>query len=111
MNVFLSAAKQLARASLREEALKQQPACEALNRTALNLANVRPRVAKENLLLIEAAYDVFVSASSMEGLWQAWEQPDIWRLPHSHASKVLSIGLTGRVLRWLAPRLETGHKA
>ena len=25
-------------------------------------------------------------------------RPDIWRLPHGHASKILSPGLTGRIL-------------
>jgi hypothetical protein len=47
-----------------------------------------------------------VQRKSMEALWQAWGQPDIWRLPHSHASKSLLPGLADRILRWLAPRLE-----
>jgi len=34
-----------------------------------------------------------------------------FRFPtHGHASKGLSFGLTGRVLRWLEPRLEAGRK-
>jgi hypothetical protein len=52
-------------------------------------------------------YDLFVDRNSLEALWHAWGQPDIWRLPHSHASKILSPSLTGRILRWLAPRLDT----
>jgi pimeloyl-ACP methyl ester carboxylesterase len=106
MNVFLSATKQIVWPELRKELLKQQPACEALNLTALNLTTTRPRIPKENILLIEAIHDLFVDKKSMEALWHAWEQPDIWRLPHGHASKSLSPGLTGRVLRWLAPRLD-----
>ena len=106
MNVFLSAAKQIVWPGLREELLRQQPACEALNLTALNLTTTRPRIPKENILLIEAIYDLFVDRKSMEALWHAWGQPDIWRLPHSHASKILSPGLTGRILRWLAPLLN-----
>jgi len=109
-NVFLSAAKQIVRPSLRRDLLNQRPACEALNQTALNLATLRPCIPRQNLLLIEAIHDLFVDRKSMESLWQAWGQPDIWRLPHSHASKILSFGLTGRVLRWLAPRLEAGQK-
>jgi pimeloyl-ACP methyl ester carboxylesterase len=105
LNVFLSAAKHIVWPGLREKLLKQQPACDALNRTPLNLATVRPCIPKENILLIEAIHDLFVNRKSMEALWQAWGQPDIWRLPHSHASRILSPGLTGRVLRWLAPRL------
>ena len=109
MNVFLSAAKQIVWPGLREKLLKQRPACEALNRTPLNLTNVRPCIPKENILLIEAIYDLFVDRKSMEALWHAWEQTDIWRLPHSHASRILSPGLTNRVLRWLAPRLDVGQ--
>ncbi|HWH69310.1 MAG TPA: alpha/beta fold hydrolase, partial [Candidatus Sulfotelmatobacter sp.] len=105
MNVFLSAASHIAWPGLRAELLKEQPACEALNRTALNLATLRPCIPKENLLLIEAIHDLFVARESMEALWCAWKKPDIWRLPHGHASKTFSRDLTGRVLRWLAPRL------
>jgi len=102
MNVFLSAAKHIVSPRLRKELLRQQPACEALNRTALNLTTLRPCIPKENILLIEAIHDLFVDKKSMEALWHAWGQPEIWRLPHSHASKSLVSGLTGRVLRWLA---------
>lgn len=77
-----------------------------MNQTAWNLATLRPVIPKESILLIEAVYDLFVNRSSVESLWRAWGQPGIWRLPHSHASKILSFGLTGRVLDWLAPRLE-----
>jgi acetyl esterase/lipase len=106
MNVFLSAAKQIVWPGLREELLRQQPACEALNRTVLNLTNTQPCIPKENILLIEAIHDLFVDKKSIESLWRAWGQPDIWRLPHGHASRSLSPGLTGRVVRWLAPRLN-----
>ena len=106
MNVFLSAARHIASLRLREEFLKQQSACEALNRTALNLTTLRPCIPKENILLIEAIHDLFVDRNSMEALWHAWGEPDIWRLPHSHASKSLVPGLTDRVLRWLSPRLN-----
>ena len=111
MNVFLSAARQIVWPGLREELLRQQPACEALNLTALNLTNTRPCIPKENILLIEAIHDLFVDRKSMEALWHAWGQPDIWRLPHSHASKCLVPGLTSRVLRWLSPRLNLQPKS
>jgi acetyl esterase/lipase len=111
LNVFLSAAKQIIWPRLRAELLRQQPACEALNRTALNLTTTRPCIPKENILLIEAIHDLFVDRKSMEALWHAWGQPDIWRLPHGHVSKALLPGLTGRVLRWLAPRLNCPAEA
>ncbi len=106
MSVFLSAAKQVVWPGLRKKLLRLQPACEALNQTALNLATIRPCIPKENILLIEAIHDLFVDRNSMEALCHAWGQPDIWRLPQSHASKILELSLTGRVLRWLAPRLQ-----
>jgi len=46
----------------------------------------------------------------IEELWQKWQQPEIWRLPHGHVSAQIVLGLMGRVLRWLAPRLEAGRK-
>jgi pimeloyl-ACP methyl ester carboxylesterase len=106
LNVFLSAAKHVVWPGLREELLKQRPACAALNQTVLNLANARPCIPKDHILFIEAIYDLYVKRQSVEGLWQAWGQPDIWRLPHSHLSRYLLPGLTARILRWLAPRLE-----
>ncbi len=105
-DVFLSAARHVAWPGLREELLKQQPACEALNQTVLNLAVGRPCIPKDRILLIEAIYDLWVPKQSMEDLWQAWGHPHIWRLRHGHASKGLMPGLTARVLRWLKPRLE-----
>ena len=94
---------------LREQLLSQQPACEALNKTALNLATLRPCIPRENILLIEAIHDLFVNRDSVEALGEAWGQPDIWRLPHGHASKSLSPTLAGRILRWLAPRMRAVH--
>ncbi len=106
-DVFLSAARRVVWPGLRAELLQLQPDCAALNQTVLNLTVARPRLPKDKILLIEAIYDLWVPRESMEALWQAWGQPDIWRLPHGHASRSLSPGLTGRILRWLVPRLET----
>ena len=69
-----------------------------------------PVIPKENILLIEGIYDLFGDPQPIEELWQKWEQPEIWRLPHGHISALFVPGLTGRVLRWLAPRLEAGRK-
>src|SRR5436190_23703223 len=66
MNVFISTARRIVWPSLREQLLKQQAASEALNRTALNLTTLRPRIPKENILLIEAVHDLFVDRKSME---------------------------------------------
>ncbi len=106
-NVFLSAARQVVWPGFRRELLRFQPVCDAFNLTGLNLVRTQPCIPRDKILLIEAMHDLFVRRGSMEALWQAWGQPDIWRLPHSHASRSLSPGLTRRILGWLAPRLES----
>jgi pimeloyl-ACP methyl ester carboxylesterase len=108
LNVSLSVAKHMIWPRVRMELERQQTDRQALNQTPLNLITLRPCIPRENILLIEAIHDLFVEREYVEELWQAWDRPEIWRLPHSHASKSLSFGLTGRVLRWLAPRLEAG---
>jgi pimeloyl-ACP methyl ester carboxylesterase len=109
---FLSYAEQVGRRRVRDVILRRRAACEELDRTPLNLTSARPAISKENVLLIEGMYDLILSSSPME-LWQSWGQPEIWRLPHGHISTALTAlmpGLPGRVLRWLAPRLEAGRK-
>jgi dienelactone hydrolase len=86
---------------------------EALNLTALNLLMAQPVISRKNILLLEAFHDsMMCPKKDSEDLWQSWGQPDIWRLPHGHVGICCGFvpGLNGRVLRWLAPRLETGRK-
>lgn len=87
-----------------------RPAQEALDTTPLNLTLSTPVIPKENILLIGGIHDLFAQGQPIEELWQKWQQPEIWRLPHGHISALFVPGLTGRVLRWLAPRLEGGRK-
>jgi len=86
------------------------PAQESMDTTRLNLILSRPVIPKENILLIEGMHDLLAKAQPIEELWQKWQQPEIWRLPHGHITTLFVPGLTGRVLRWLAPRLEAGRK-
>jgi len=97
---------------VREALQALRPAQEAMNMTRLNLALSTPVIPKENILLIEGIHDLLALAEGqpIEELWQKWEQPEIWRLPHGHISALFVPGLTGRVLDWLAPRLEAGRK-
>ncbi len=76
-----------------------------LEADTLNLTSGRPAIPRENILLIEATHDLFVPRETIEELCQAWGRPDLWRLPCGHISFMGAPGLTGRVLRWLAPRL------
>ena len=87
--------------------------CEKMNLTAMNLTMIQPAIPREKILLIEGVHDLICSRDDIEDLWQAWGQPDIWRLPHGHVGICCGgvPGLPGRVLRWLSPRLNapTAH--
>src|SRR5688572_19526256 len=96
---------------VREALQALRPAQEAMDTTRLNLILSTPVIPKENILLIEGIHTLFGERQWMENLWQKWEQPGIWRLPHGHISALFVPGLTGRVLRWLAPRLDKSFSA
>ena len=81
-----------------------------MDTTRLNLIISTPLLPKENILLIEGIHDLFAERQPIEDLWQKWQQPEIWRLPHGHVGAQLRLGLMGRVLRWLSPRLDGGRK-
>jgi hypothetical protein len=94
---------------VRKAFLALRPAHEAMDTTRLNLISSTPVIPKKNILLIEGIHDLFAESQPIEELWQKWQQPEIWRLPHGHISGIIAgtlPGLTGRVLRWLAPRLD-----
>src|SRR5208282_5688663 len=95
----------------RREALDAlRPAQEAIDTTRLNLLLSQPVIPKENILLIEGINDLFAPRQPIEDLWQKWQQPEIWRLPHGHISALFVPGLTRRVLDWPAPRLNRPFK-
>jgi len=85
---------------------RYKAAREALDKTPINLTLSQPVIPKENILLVQGRYDLFVEPENTEELWQKWQQPEIWRLPHGHISGLFVPGLTDRVLRWLEPRLN-----
>jgi hypothetical protein len=66
----------------------------------------QPVIPKENILLIQGRHDLFVESEQTGELWQKWDQPEIWRLPHGHISWLFAPGITSRMLNWLAPRLQ-----
>ncbi len=70
----------------------------------LDLVSNRPLIARENILLVEAEYDLFVDKETVEDLWRAWDKPDIWRLRHGHISILYAPGLSQRVVQWIAAR-------
>ena len=93
---------------VREALQALRPAHEAMDTTRLNLILSMPVIPKENILVFEGIHDLFAERQPIEELWQKWQQPEIWRLPHGHVSAQFVLGSMGRVLRWLAPRLEAG---
>lgn len=91
---------------VRETFQALRPAHAAMDTTRLNLTLCTPAIPKDNVLLIVGLYDLFTEGQPYEELWHKWQQPEIWRLPHGHVSGQLALGLMGRVLRWMAPRLD-----
>jgi hypothetical protein len=77
------------------------------NRAGFNVALL---VAPRHLQRHQGIHDLFGGPQLIEELWQKWKQPEIGRLPHGHVSLVSEPGLTGRVLDWLKPRLDTGRE-
>jgi len=104
MDYKFSRAGRVAWRSVREALRAQSAAREALSTTPLNLILAKPVIPRENILLIEGIHDLFVEKDAIEELWQKWEQPEIWRLPHGHISWTFAPGVTGRVLHWLSRR-------
>jgi hypothetical protein len=86
--------------------------CEKLNLTALNLLTAQPAIPREKILLVEGIHDLICPKEDMEALCQSWGHPDIWWLPHGHVGLCCGFvpDLPGRVLRWLAARLEDSRK-
>jgi hypothetical protein len=91
---------------VREALRALRPAQEVLDSTRVNLILSTPLIPKENILLIEGVHDLFAEVQPIEQLWQKWQQPEIWRLPGGHLTWMFTPGVTSRVLRWLAPRLD-----
>jgi pimeloyl-ACP methyl ester carboxylesterase len=83
--------------------------CEKMNQTAMDLTTTRPAIPTERILLVEGMHDLICPREDVEDLWQSWGQPNIWRLPHGHVSICCGgvPGLTGKVLRWLTPRMHS----
>ncbi|HXT41959.1 MAG TPA: alpha/beta hydrolase family protein [Candidatus Angelobacter sp.] len=82
--------------------------CDRFNMTPMNLTALQPAIPRENILLIAGIYDSLCLKDEIENLSRVWGHPDIWQLPHGHVGICCGfvLGLNGRILRWLAPRLN-----
>lgn len=80
--------------------------CKAFNRTPVRLTWAQPVVPKENILLVQGDYDLFVKKGPTD-ICDGWDGPDLWHLRHGHigAGSSMVPGLNRRILRWLGKRL------
>lgn len=88
--------------------LKQALAHSSLELQPFDLANFKPTIARDKILLQESTHDLFAPPETVEELWRAWHEPEIWRLPHGHISVLLSAPVMKRTVNWVAGQLETG---
>ena len=82
--------------------LKGQPSATE----KLNLIRHRPAMSPSDILLVEAEHDQFMPRETVEELWRAWDEPAILRVPEGHISVVVARGLSGKIIRWMKPRLH-----
>lgn len=75
-----------------------------LDFSRLNLVSNRPVIDRGSILILEAEHDLFVAKRDVEELWQAWDKPEIWRVPVAHISILFVRGLADRVVQWIAAR-------
>ena len=93
-----------------DRALRELPFSRLLKRkleehgvsvSALDLTAQTPLLATENILLLSSQFDLFAPPDSLETLWQKWQQPEIWRVPHGHISVLFSPKVMRQVCDWL----------
>lgn len=77
-------------------AIKDHP----IDFSKFNLTTYKPLASRENVLLVKAEYDAFVPGDTVESLWNHWNNPEIWRLPHGHISVLSSLSLISNAVRW-----------
>src|SRR5207302_418688 len=75
-----------------------------MNLSPFNLDNHHPRIAKDHILIVEATYDRFVPSETVEELWRAWGEPEIWRRKWGHITVMASLGLMKSTAKWMARR-------
>jgi pimeloyl-ACP methyl ester carboxylesterase len=85
--------------------LRRQIDDETLQVDRLNLAAQVPQAGPQRVLIIESRHDLFAPVATIEELWRAWGQPEIWRLPHGHISVLLSLPVLHRTVKWIASKV------
>jgi dienelactone hydrolase len=95
-----------------DRAVAELPFCEPIRRRlngtpfcfdSLNLISHQPP-AREKILIIASQHDLFAPAETLEDLWSAWDEPEMWRLPHGHISVLMSVPILERTVKWIASK-------
>jgi len=68
----------------------------------LNLASLRPLIPRERILIIQSRYDIFAPPPVVNEVWENWERPDIWSVPHGHISVLASLPIMERTVCWIS---------
>ncbi len=68
----------------------------------LDLLAFQPTLSPEKILVIESRHDLLAPPETVEELWRAWQQPEIWRLAQGHISILLSPSIMRRTVNWVA---------
>ena len=86
------------------ETIRQALAGKQIDLRKLNLVLNQPVIPLENILLVEAEYDLFVAKECVEELWQAWGRPEIARFHCGHITILALPGYSRRAIQWLAAK-------
>jgi pimeloyl-ACP methyl ester carboxylesterase len=84
------------------QALKSKP----MDLSRLNLSSHKPGLSRGFILLVQAEYDMFVPADTTEELWEAWGNPELWRLPQGHITTLWASSMMKRATKWIGLRLK-----
>ena len=88
------------------EPIRAGLAQQKLSIDSLNLTALRPAIAAHRILLVESRHDLFAPAETVEQLWTAWGETDIWRLAHGHISILMSAAISKQTVHWIGQRLR-----
>jgi dienelactone hydrolase len=77
-----------------------------LSLSKLNLAQQRPKIALDKILIQEAEHDLFAPKETVEEFWADWGRPEIWRARHGHISILMSVSMMNRTVKWIAAKAE-----
>jgi pimeloyl-ACP methyl ester carboxylesterase len=76
-----------------------------IDASRLNLATLKPRIAPERILLVEAIYDMFVPSETFREVAGAWGISEWKKVPQSHISSLFSPRTMREIMDWLARTL------